>query len=213
MNISLQPHMLLTLGAFQTVLAEPLANLRSPTWLVELLRTQAEAPLRADDRVRQSVRRLLREGGYKPSGRGKPASEYLLKAEEDGTLGSINVAVDACNVASLHSGLPISVVDLDRTRAPLQVGIAPSGMSYVFNASGQEIRLDGLLCLIDAEGPCANAVRDAQRTKTNGATTRTLSLVWGSRELGDHTEATVSWYRSLLERVGARIEPVELAVV
>ena len=42
---------------------------------------------------------------------------------------------------------------------------------------GQEIRIDGLVCLFDAEGPCANAVKDSQRTKTSDATTRTLSAV------------------------------------
>jgi len=47
-----------------------------------------------------------------------------------------------------------------KTRAPLRVGIATMGMSYVFNASGQTIDLAGLLCLFDADGPCANAVKD-----------------------------------------------------
>ena len=60
------------------------------------------------------VRNLLRHGGFKPSGRSKPASEYLISAVEKGRLGSINAAVDCCNVASLHSGLPISVVDVGR---------------------------------------------------------------------------------------------------
>ena len=135
--------------------------------------------------IRKDVRDVLRHGGYKPTGRGKPASEYLVKAAAKG-LRSINLAVDACNVVSLHSGLPISVVDLDRAAAPLSVAIADADASYVFNASGQEIRLGGLLCLHDAEGPCANAVKDSQRTKTHDGTTRTLSLVWGAKA---HAEA------------------------
>jgi DNA/RNA-binding domain of Phe-tRNA-synthetase-like protein len=162
------------------------------------------APLHSDDAVRESVRQLLRQGGFKPTGRSKPASEYLIKAVADGRLGPINLAVDVCNVVSLHSGLPISVVDLDRARAPFRVGIAPSGASYVFNASGQEIDLGGLQCLFDADGPCANAVKDAQRTKTGQETRRTLSLVWGTASLPGRAEETATWYRSLLEQHGAR---------
>jgi hypothetical protein len=35
----------------------------------------------------------------------------------------------------------------------------------------------GRLCLSDAGGPCANAVKDAQRTKTGLDTLRTQTLV------------------------------------
>jgi DNA/RNA-binding domain of Phe-tRNA-synthetase-like protein len=114
--------------------------------------------------------------------------------------------VDVCNIVSLHSGLPISVVDLDRAREPLRVGIAPPGSSYVFNASGQTIDLGGLLCLFDADGPCANAVKDAQRTKTGTETRRTLSLIWGTTALPGRAAKAETWYRELLERHGATTE-------
>src|SRR5207244_581785 len=114
------------------------------------------------------------------------------------------LAVDVCNVVSLHSGLPISVVDLDLARAPLHVAIADKGMSYVFNASGQAMDLGGLLCLFDAAGPCGNAVKDAQRAKTTPETRRTLSLVWGTTALPGRAENTARWYRELLESHEAR---------
>jgi DNA/RNA-binding domain of Phe-tRNA-synthetase-like protein len=144
----------------------------------------------------------LRHGGYKPTGRGKPASEYLVKAAAEG-IGPINLAVDACNAVSLHSGLPISVVDLDRVVPPLWVGVVVGDARYVFNLAGQEIRLEGLLCLHDQEGPCANGVKDSQRTKTRADTRRTLSLIWGSEQHAAHTVAAGRWYRALLERAGA----------
>src|SRR5262249_49651127 len=105
-------------------------------------------------------------------------------------------------------GLPISVVDLDRVQQPLRVGIAPAGASYVFNATGQSIDLGGLLCLFDAEGPCANAVKDAQRSKTTEETHRTLSLIWGTVALPDPAARTEQWYRSLLEQHDAHTETV-----
>src|SRR5205823_13236865 len=137
-----------------------------------------------------------------------PASEFRRRAAGRGTLAPINPAGDACNAVSLHSGLPISVVDLDRARPPLRVRVARAGASYEFNAAGQMIDLEGLLCLFDAEGPCANAVKDAQRTKTNHSTRETLSLIWGTQSLAGLAGATDVWYRELLEQHGATTEPV-----
>ncbi len=204
--LSADPHPLLDLRAFVTTFAHPLGESPSPPEVLALLAEGAAAPLSSDDAVREAVRALLRQGGFKPTGRSKPASEYLLKAVREGLLSPINLAVDVCNVVSLHSGLPISVVDLERTRQPLRVGIAPAGSSYVFNASGQTLDVGGLLCLFDADGPCANAVKDAQRTKTGPQTRRTLSLVWGTVALPGRAEKTTAWYCDLLEKQGATTE-------
>ncbi len=125
--LTVDPHPLLDTLAFTTTFPGPLSSLPAPDWLTALLKPDAPAPLTSDDAVRGVVRDLLRHGGYKPTGRGKPASEYLVRAAGDGSLGSINAAVDACNAVSLHSGLPISVVDLDRAQAPFRIGIAPAG--------------------------------------------------------------------------------------
>lgn len=206
--LAVDPHPLLDLRAFATTFPRPLREMASPQALTALLFRDAVAPLRSDDRVREAVRALLRHGGFKPTGRSKPASEYLIKAVSEETLASINLAVDVCNVVSLHSGLPISVVDLDRARPPFRVGLAPAGASYVFNAGGQTIDLGGLLCLFDAEGPCGNAVKDAQRTKTGPDTRRTLSLIWGTTALTGRAAQTESWYRALLEEHGATTEAV-----
>jgi DNA/RNA-binding domain of Phe-tRNA-synthetase-like protein len=206
--LTVDPHPLLDLRAFVTEFPRPLGETPAPPELFALLSEGAAAPLRSDNAVRESVRALLRHGGFKPTGRSKPASEYLLKAVRDKLLSSINLAVDACNVVSLHSGLPISVVDLDKTREPLRVGVAPAGASYVFNASGQSIDLGGLLCLFDADVPCANAVKDAQRTKTDAATRRTLSVLWGTTALAGRASQAEAWYRSLLESHGATTRDV-----
>ena len=224
MRVDVEMHPILQLGGFVAQWPNVLGEAASPQWLTSLLRPRAvldgdpqAAPWRArlegsDEIVRAAARKRLRHGGYKPSGRGKPAAEYLLAAAEDGTLGSINLAVDLCNAVSLHAGLPISVVDLDRAAPPLRIGIAAQDASYVFNATGQEIKLTGLLCLHDAQGPCANAVKDAQRTKTQADTRRVLCIVWGTRELAARTEATTAVYLELSHRAGAQISSVEFCM-
>src|SRR5262249_32748464 len=98
--LTLDPHPLLEAAAFVTVFPASLGSLPPPASVVALLASvDAPAPLRSDAAVRAAVRDLLRfpHGGYKPTGRGKPSSEYLLRAVSEGTLGSINAAVDACN--------------------------------------------------------------------------------------------------------------------
>jgi DNA/RNA-binding domain of Phe-tRNA-synthetase-like protein len=208
MILTVDPHPSLHAALFESTFPTPIGGLASPDWLLDLLRLDTEAPLSPSDDTRRIVRDVFRHGGYKPTGRGKPASEYLVRAAGEGKLSSINPAVDTCNVVSLHSGLPISLVDLDRTREPFRIGLAAAGESYVFNASGQEIALGGLLCLHDAEGPCANGVKDSQRTKTGDDTRRTLSIIWGAAELRERTEHALAWYRELSERLGAATESV-----
>jgi DNA/RNA-binding domain of Phe-tRNA-synthetase-like protein len=206
--LQIDPHPLLKVAAFITDFPARLTAVATPPAALDALRLDGPAPLQRDEGVRGAVRDLLRQGGYKPTGRGKPASEYLVRAATEGALSSINAAVDVCNAVSLHSGLPISVVDLDRARAPFRIGVASEGSTYVFNASGQEIDLGGLLCLFDADGPCANAVRDAQRTKTQDETRATLSVVWGCAGFEARLREAERWYRSLLESTGATTRAV-----
>jgi len=207
---TLNAHAKLELAAFVTEWACPLVEASDGDALAAW--TRRAAPPRPPG-TKGAVRDLLRVGGFKPSGRNKPASEYVARAIPEGRLGPINAAVDACNAASFVSGLPISVVDLDRVSEPLRVGIADGGARYVFNASEQVIDVSGLLCLHDGMGPCANAVKDSHRTKTSGQTTRTLSLIWGTVDLPGHAAATAAWYRKLIEEAGHGTRDVSWEVV
>jgi DNA/RNA-binding domain of Phe-tRNA-synthetase-like protein len=203
-SISVAPHPLLEAGAFVTRLASPLGEL---TWSPPA----DPPPLAVSDDVKAAVRALLRHGGYKPSGRGKPASEYLLQAAAEGRFPAVNPAVDVCNHVSLHSGLPVSVIDLDLASAPLALVVCPEGTTYVFNPSGQTIDASGLCALTDAAGPCGTPVKDAQRTKTSAATRTLLSIVWGTRALEGRTARATRWYRELTATIpGATVEDATL---
>lgn len=212
-SIAVETHPLLEACVFETTFPSTLDEMSTPEPIRKFFTLQTVAPIASDDSVRAAVRDLLRHGGFKPTGRSKPASEYLIKAASDGPLNSINLAVDTCNAVSLQSGLPISVVDLDVAVAPFRIGIAQQGTSYVFNVSGQVIDIGGLVCLWDSVGPCANAVKDSQRTKTNGATKRTLTVIWGTVQLAERTEHVWQWYRDLLTSVGGNVVRWELLTV
>ncbi len=200
--IAIDSHPQLDAASFTTRFTGPLGELTTPPSVLDLFADSADAPLTSNDAVRKATRDLLRHGGFKPTGRNKPASEYLIKAVQQNLLSSINVAVDVLNAVSLHSGLPISVIDLSKVTGSLRIAIAPEGSEYVFNPAGHVLKLDGLLCLFDEAGPCANAVKDSQRTKTDDSTRETLSIVWGTHALEGRTQATVDWYQQLLSECG-----------
>lgn len=212
-GLTIEPHPLLDAAVFTCTWDRPLAAVDGAA-VRRFFAADATAPMATDDAVKAAVRDLLRwcpagTGGFKPTGRSKPASEYLVKALEQGWLApdrGINAAVDACNVVSLHSGLPISVVDLDLAKPPFRLALCPPGTEYVFNPSGQVIAVVNLLSLWDADGPCAGPVKDSQRTKTHDGTTRTLSVIWGTTALPGRTAAALQWYRALLEELGATVE-------
>lgn len=204
--IAIAPHPRLDARMIEVDLPAPLAHLPSPDWLRDLLRPNAPADfVPPSDALRRAVRDLLRASGFKPTGRSKPSPEYLSRSAAEGTLSSINAAVDVGNAVSLHSGLPISVVDRDRLTAPLKIDVAPAGTRYAFNAAGQQLDLTGLVALSDALGPCANAVKDAQRTKTSAATRRLLVVIWGERSLPELTLAVSSACAASFERLGGQV--------
>jgi len=123
-----------------------------------------------------AVRNMLRHGKYKPAGRSKPSSEYLLAAALKGEFPLVNGPVDVNNAVSLEWGYPASVFDAAKTGDELSLRRGSSGEAYVFNASGQTIDLEDLLCVCrrgdatESGGspewiPCGNPVKDAMETK------------------------------------------------
>ena len=212
LTIAIAAHPLLDCGAFVTRFARPIAELATPDAIARLATDQpCGAPLVSSDTVRAEVRQLLRNGGFKPAGRSKPASEYLHAAAMEGRFPRINAVVDACNVVSLWSGLPISLVDVDRTRGALAIAVLATGTSFAFNPSGQVIDAGGLLALVDDDGASGTPVKDAQRTKTCDTTQSALAVVWGTTALPGRVHRTVAWYRELVGEIdGARVEDCEL---
>jgi DNA/RNA-binding domain of Phe-tRNA-synthetase-like protein len=145
-------------------------------WLAHLLaRVRAQGEAFLDPARKAAVRDMLRHGKYKPAGRAKPSSEYLLAAalEGEGPLGGfplVNGPVDANNAVSLAWGYPASIFDTMKSGRALLLGRGRAGESYVFNPSGQEIDLEDLLVIRrkSAAGEweaCGNPVKDAMATK------------------------------------------------
>jgi DNA/RNA-binding domain of Phe-tRNA-synthetase-like protein len=143
-------------------------------------RKQQEFPPPA---VKEAVRNLLKSGGFKPSGRNKPASEYLAQAAREDRFPVINNLVDINNLISLRSGLPISLLDADAVGETLTLRYGRVDERYVFNAAGQQIDLEGLICACNgtSDQPLGNPVKDSVAGKLTEATQNVVGIIYCPR--------------------------------
>ncbi len=140
------------------------------------------------EELRKRVRDMLRQGGFKPTGRSRPASESLVKALEQGRWPVIHPVVDLVNTVSLETGLPLSAVDLEKLSPPWTFRLGGPSENYVFNPSGQVLDLSGLLLACDNDGPFGSPVKDSQRSKISEATREVLIIIWSSLALAPEAE-------------------------
>lgn len=140
------------------------------------------------DQKQKGIRSLLKTFGFHPSGRSRPASEFLFKdLQNRGSFNFINNIVDINNHVSLCTNLPISVFDLDKTGPELQLRVGGDDESYVFNREGQNISLKKLL-VVAKNNPSSNEavgspVKDSQATKVFEDTKNILFVVYTSANI------------------------------
>ena len=164
-------------------IAHPEPTTATPDFLTDLLRNvEAQGEDFIPGESRQRVRQMLRYGKYRPSGRGKPASEFLLRAALADDFPLVNPPVNVNNAVSLESGLPGSIFDTDLSGTELLIRRGRRGESYVFNPTGQAIDLEDLLlvCRKTTDGwePCGNPVKDAMTTKIHPQTQNVVAVLY-----------------------------------
>lgn len=157
--------------------------------------------------IKEAVRNLLKTGGFKPSGRNKPASEYLAQAAREGRFPFINNLVDINNLISLRTGLPISLLNTEAVGENLLLRYGREGERYVFNSGGQEIELKGLICACngDKDEPLGNAVKDSMSGKIKEHTADVVAVIYapGGGDLERVAREQIEVFADLLKREGA----------
>ena len=176
-----------------------------------------KSDLRAEEESRRAAARdILRNGVYKPTGRGKPASEYLLRAASEGDFPRINAPVDMCNYLSLKYVIPISLWDLDLTESDRFVfRLGRTGEQYVFNEGGQVIDVEDLLvgCRVrgsdhPTEESIVNPVKDSLATKTTPRTSRVAACIYApaAATTAPQLEMICAEFGELLSRCGDAVK-------
>jgi DNA/RNA-binding domain of Phe-tRNA-synthetase-like protein len=169
--------------------------------LLERVRSAGDAYL--SPARKSAVRNMLRFGSYKPTGRAKPSSEYLLGAAVNNDFPLVNGPVDINNAISLEWGYPASIFDMELCGSDLLLRRGVAGESYVFNPSGQVIDVKDLLCVCRKEGdawlPCGNPVKDAMATKTREMTSHVIAVIYApASEPVAELETAASKFATLL---------------
>lgn len=139
------------------------------------------------DPLKESVRKLLKSGGFKPTGRNKPASEYLAQAAREGRFPFVNNLVDINNYISLLSGYPVTILDLEATSESVLIRHGKEGEKYIFNQSGQEIDLEGSIIVCKADQmlgvPLGCPVKDSMAGKIKDHTSSIIGVIYAPQEL------------------------------
>jgi DNA/RNA-binding domain of Phe-tRNA-synthetase-like protein len=135
---------------------------------------------------RNEVRALLRTGGFKPSGRSKPAQEYLLRCLSEPPFPRVNMPVDCLNVFSVLYGLPISLLRASEFPTRLVLRFGAEGETYVFNNAGQTLDLRGLICACggtSGQEPLGTPVKDSMKGKIDESTQEAIVVIYGPKKL------------------------------
>ncbi len=160
--------------------------------------------------VKDAVRNMLRTPAFKPTGRNKPASEYLAQAAREGRFPFINNLVDINNYVSLNTGLPISLLDADAFADVLTLRHGREGESYIFNAAGQEIDLHGLICACSNsnDSPLGNPIKDSITGKIKENTINVVGIIYSPsvESIADVAKTNLEIFAELLRQEGQAAE-------
>ena len=173
------------------VVLEGIQNWEPNDWLKDWVQAESKKAMSMDglnesEQRRLAVRAMLREGGFKPSGRSKPAQEYLMRCLREGEgLPSIFPAVDILNATSVRTGLPISLLQKDLfPGGRLEIRIGKPSETFVFNSAGQELSLENLIVICggsDGQTPLGSPVKDSMAGKITKDHLDAVSILYGPK--------------------------------
>jgi DNA/RNA-binding domain of Phe-tRNA-synthetase-like protein len=135
----------------------------------------------------------------------RPSGEALLRRVLHGTeLPSISTVVDAYNLASMKTLIPISGFDKDCLNLPFQVRFAKDGETFTGIGMGKPMPLtDNMLVLADEKHVlCVYPYRDADQTKITEQTRNMLIIGYGApgiteEQLKEAVETTLTYIKQV----------------
>jgi DNA/RNA-binding domain of Phe-tRNA-synthetase-like protein len=124
----------------------------------------------------ESARIAYKALGKDPS-RYRGSAEALLRRVVAGKgLPQINAVVDAINLASVESRLPIGLYDLAHVSGDIVFRTGRATETYK-GIGKYDLNLEGLPVFCDAIGPHGSATSDSERTMVTAATTQVLAII------------------------------------
>ncbi|MEM3626532.1 MAG: phenylalanine--tRNA ligase beta subunit-related protein [Candidatus Bathyarchaeia archaeon] len=145
----------------------------------------------------------------------RPSGEALLRRVLHGEeLPTISAAVDAYNLASMKTIIPLSGFDGDRISPPLQVRFARNGENFLGIGMNKPITLtDKMLVLADEKQVlCIYPYRDSDHTKITEKTQNIIIVGYGApgiteQQVSEAVETTLEYIKKVS---GGEIEMVKV---
>lgn len=135
----------------------------------------------------------------------RPSSEALVRRALKGQFPRINYVVDAGNIASVYTLVPIGIYDLDKARAPLTIRYSTGGEIFRPIGGREEVLGRGVPILIDSVGTVMHIYphRDSIETCVTNETTKIITIAAGVPKVPkDLLIKAVSIVVDLLRRIG-----------
>jgi DNA/RNA-binding domain of Phe-tRNA-synthetase-like protein len=124
----------------------------------------------------EATRAAYKALGKDPS-RYRGSAEALLRRMVAGKgLPQINAVVDAINLVSVESRLPIGLYDLAHVTGEIVFRAGRAGETYK-GIGKYDLNLEGLPLFADTSGPHGSATSDSERTMVTSATKQVLAII------------------------------------
>jgi DNA/RNA-binding domain of Phe-tRNA-synthetase-like protein len=151
--------------------------------MIEEMRARERDVLKPPDprAVLESPQIAATRAAYKALGkdpaRYRGSAEALLRRVIAGKeLPLINAVVDAINLVSVESRLPIGLYDLTRVSGDIVFRVGRAGETYK-GIGKYDLNLEGLPVFCDALGPHGSPTSDSERTMVTSETAKVLALI------------------------------------
>jgi DNA/RNA-binding domain of Phe-tRNA-synthetase-like protein len=111
----------------------------------------------------------------------RPSGEALVRRALRGRFPRINPVVDAGNIASASTLVPIGLYDLDKLEPPVRLTVSRGGEEFLPIGGERRILRRGLPILVDSRGLVLHLYphRDSVYTAVEGGTSRILAVAAG----------------------------------
>jgi DNA/RNA-binding domain of Phe-tRNA-synthetase-like protein len=155
----------------------------SPSGLLEELKASEQNILKMPEprAALEAPQIIATRAGYKALGkdpaRYRGSAEALLRRVMAGKgLPQINAVVDAINLVSVDSRLPVGLYDLAHVQGDVVFRAGRAGETYK-GIGKYDLNLEGLPVFADTVGPHGSATSDSERTMVTAATKHVLAII------------------------------------
>ncbi|MEM1541110.1 MAG: phenylalanine--tRNA ligase beta subunit-related protein [Ignisphaera sp.] len=148
--------------------------------LINYVKSRYTLDMLRDDRVVRAYRDFFWKLGIDPT-KTRPASEALVRRALRDQFPCINPVVDAGNIASAYTMVPIGMYDLDRVSLPLTIKFSQGGEKFKPIGGGEEVLEKDIPILVDSKGTVMHIYphRDSMETCVTENTTKIVTIAAG----------------------------------